>query len=233
MREAIEGVVEDVLRPLLQADASDIQLVEVEAGKVVVRLSGEAAFGAGSHYVRTHVVEPAIVKAAGVALEVVFERSVPNAKVTFGSTADTARDALADPDDLLAPIEVDDDELAPVDELEETTEYEIAGEGNPPLELELDSDEMPLADIDEPEVPVDSPEALPEDDVEAEAEAETEADAEAETEADAGAETEAEAEAETEADAEAETETDAESEATGEAGPDSVGEDDSDEDDAP
>ncbi|HJL04753.1 MAG TPA: NifU family protein [Polyangiaceae bacterium LLY-WYZ-15_(1-7)] len=78
-RDAIEAMVEDVLRPLIQRDGGDLELVAMDDGKVVVRLSGEAAFGAGAHYVRTHVVEAGLREAAGDAVEIEIEKAVPKA----------------------------------------------------------------------------------------------------------------------------------------------------------
>lgn len=72
-------MIEEVLRPLLQADGGDIELVELDEEKVVVRTAGEAAFGAGSHYVRVSVIEPAIRAIVGAERDVVVEKTVPKA----------------------------------------------------------------------------------------------------------------------------------------------------------
>ncbi|MBO6934099.1 MAG: NifU family protein [Deltaproteobacteria bacterium] len=79
MRDALETMIEEVLRPLLQADGGDIELVSVEDAKVVVRTKGEAAFGAGSHYVRVSVIEPAIRKVVGADVDIAIEKAVPKA----------------------------------------------------------------------------------------------------------------------------------------------------------
>ncbi len=79
MRDELETMIEDVLRPLLQADGGDIELVELDDEKVVVRTKGEAAFGAGSHYVRVSVIEPAIRAIVGSQLDIVIEKAVPKA----------------------------------------------------------------------------------------------------------------------------------------------------------
>ena len=78
-------MVEDILRPLLQADGGDVELVEAGDDRVVLRTSGEAAFGAGSHYVRVSVIEPAIRKVVGPDAEVVFEKAVPRAPRRSGA----------------------------------------------------------------------------------------------------------------------------------------------------
>lgn len=79
MSDALETMIEDVLRPLLQADGGDVELVEVTETKVVVRTEGEAAFGAGSHYVRVSVIEPAIRAVVGEDVDIVIEKAVPKA----------------------------------------------------------------------------------------------------------------------------------------------------------
>jgi len=72
-------MIEEVLRPLLQADGGDVELVSVDDSKVVVRTKGEAAFGAGSHYVRVSVIEPAIRQIAGGEVDIEIEKAVPKA----------------------------------------------------------------------------------------------------------------------------------------------------------
>ena len=147
MREAIEDVVENVLRPLLQVDASDVELVEVADTRVVLRLSGEAAFGAGAHYIRNHVVEPAVRNAAGRPVEVVFERSVPNATVTFGSTTATTL-----PDDAAAAlraalgVESEDADAEAVSKADAGSEAEDVSEADAVSE----ADDVSEADAAEP-----------------------------------------------------------------------------------
>ena len=72
-------MIEEVLRPLLQADGGDVELVALEDEQVVVRTKGEAAFGAGSHYVRVSVIEPAIRAIVGPDMDIVVEKAVPKA----------------------------------------------------------------------------------------------------------------------------------------------------------
>ena len=72
-------MVEDLLRPLLRADGGDLELVSAEPARVVVRVSGEAAYGVGSHYVRVSVIEPALRRVVGPSAAIVFEKAVPRA----------------------------------------------------------------------------------------------------------------------------------------------------------
>lgn len=71
-------MIADVLRPLLQADGADIELVDASDARVVVRIHGEAAFGPGAPHVRG-ALEAGLRKAAGEGVELVFEKAVPKA----------------------------------------------------------------------------------------------------------------------------------------------------------
>lgn len=80
MRETLQRLIDDVLNPLLKEDASSIELLTVEEGEVVVRVSGRAAFGVGAEYVRTGVIEPALRKVVGEDCAVRIKKTVPTAK---------------------------------------------------------------------------------------------------------------------------------------------------------
>lgn len=72
-------MVESVLRPLLQADGGDVELVSVEGKRVVLAISGPAGYGAGAQVVRQQVIEPAIRKVLPGA-EIELKLVVPKAK---------------------------------------------------------------------------------------------------------------------------------------------------------
>jgi Fe-S cluster biogenesis protein NfuA len=80
VRETLQRLIDDVLNPLLKEDASSIELLTVEEGEVVVRVSGRAAFGVGAEYVRTGVIEPALRKVVGEDCAVRIKKTVPTAK---------------------------------------------------------------------------------------------------------------------------------------------------------
>ena len=80
MREAVQRVIDDVLEPLLERDASSIELIDVTEDEVVVRVTGRAAFGVGAEYVRTGVIEPALRKAVGDGPSIRIKKAVPTAK---------------------------------------------------------------------------------------------------------------------------------------------------------
>ena len=80
MREAVQRVIDDVLSPLLQNDASSIELLDVSEGEVVVRVTGRAAFGVGAEFVRTGVIEPALRKVVGNECAIHIKKTIPTAK---------------------------------------------------------------------------------------------------------------------------------------------------------
>ncbi|UCH30354.1 MAG: NifU family protein [Myxococcales bacterium] len=80
MRDALQRLIDDVLNPLLEKDASSIELVAVDDHEVVVRVSGRAAFGVGAEYVRTGVIEPALRKIVGEDCAIRIKKTVPTAK---------------------------------------------------------------------------------------------------------------------------------------------------------
>ena len=75
----VEEMVETILRPLVQADGGDVEFVSVEGSTVVLRVSGQAAYGAGAQVVRQEVIEPAIRKVLANA-EIEFQKVVPKAR---------------------------------------------------------------------------------------------------------------------------------------------------------
>ena len=80
MREELQRLVDDVLNPLLEKDASSIELLTVDDAEVVVRVTGRAAFGVGAEYVRTGVIEPALRKVVGEDCAIQIKKTVPTAK---------------------------------------------------------------------------------------------------------------------------------------------------------
>ncbi len=80
MHEAVQRVIDDVLSPLLQNDASTIELVAVDENEVIVRVTGRAAFGVGADYVRTGVIEPALRKVVGDDCAIHIKKTIPTAK---------------------------------------------------------------------------------------------------------------------------------------------------------
>lgn len=80
MREAVQQVIDDVLNPLLQNDASSIELLGVSEDEVTVRVTGRAAFGVGAELVRTEIIEPALRKVVGDECAIHIKKTIPTAK---------------------------------------------------------------------------------------------------------------------------------------------------------
>lgn len=77
MKERVQTVIDEVLRPLLEADGGGVDLLHVGPTRVSLRLRGKAAYSVGGRYIRTLVIEPLLRKASGVPdLEVVLEDEV-------------------------------------------------------------------------------------------------------------------------------------------------------------
>ncbi|MBZ0120754.1 MAG: NifU family protein [Sandaracinaceae bacterium] len=72
-RERIDEVIATVLRPLLEVDGGDIEVVRFEGSVLVLRLTGALLADPGTAYVKRGVIEPAIRAAAGD-LEIAYER---------------------------------------------------------------------------------------------------------------------------------------------------------------
>ncbi|HJL17683.1 MAG TPA: NifU family protein [Sandaracinaceae bacterium LLY-WYZ-13_1] len=73
-RERIEEVLENVLNPLLEKDGGTAELVRFEGSVLTLRLTGALHGCPGTSYVKRGVIEPAIERAAGPDVEVVYER---------------------------------------------------------------------------------------------------------------------------------------------------------------
>jgi hypothetical protein len=80
VRDALQRVIDEVLNPLLERDASSIELLDVKEDEVVVRVAGRAAFGVGAEYVHSGVIEPALRKVVGDERSIRIERALPTAK---------------------------------------------------------------------------------------------------------------------------------------------------------
>ena len=58
--EGVRNVVDTVIRPLIEADGGDIEIVRADAERIVLRLSRTCASCPGAHFTQTGVIEPAI-----------------------------------------------------------------------------------------------------------------------------------------------------------------------------
>lgn len=75
MRDEAQQLVDEFLRPLIEADGGRIELLDVEDGEVVVRLSGTCAGCPGRPYTLEHVIVPAVRRVLGETVQVVLDES--------------------------------------------------------------------------------------------------------------------------------------------------------------
>jgi len=68
--EEVEGVLEELVRPVVEADGGTIELVSIEDRRVVVYLDGACAGCPGRPYTRAGLIEPALRKSLGDRVEV-------------------------------------------------------------------------------------------------------------------------------------------------------------------
>jgi Fe-S cluster biogenesis protein NfuA len=64
-RAELDRVIEEILRPLLEADGGGLEVLEARDDELVLALTGAFRGDPGAPYVQSRVVRPAIVKALG------------------------------------------------------------------------------------------------------------------------------------------------------------------------
>lgn len=69
MREKVEAVISEVIRPLIEADGGRLELIEVTGNRVVIQLSGTCKGCPGQPYTLARIIEPALKRALGANVE--------------------------------------------------------------------------------------------------------------------------------------------------------------------
>jgi Fe-S cluster biogenesis protein NfuA len=69
-KDTVEAVIDDLVRPVVEADGGTIEVVEIADEMVVVHLSGACAGCPGAPYTRAGLIEPALAKALGTSVRV-------------------------------------------------------------------------------------------------------------------------------------------------------------------
>jgi Fe-S cluster biogenesis protein NfuA len=69
----LDTVIDEVIRPLIEADGGTIESVDTSATEIVIRLGGACAGCPGFPLTRGQVIEPLVQKALGRAIKVVVE----------------------------------------------------------------------------------------------------------------------------------------------------------------
>ena len=70
MQEKAEAVIAEYIRPLVEADGGQVELVEATSSRVVIRLSGTCNGCPGQPYTLTRIIEPVIKRALGASVTV-------------------------------------------------------------------------------------------------------------------------------------------------------------------
>lgn len=75
MRNEVEALISDVIRPLVEADGGAIELVAVDEETVIVRLSQACGGCPGAPYTRSGLIEPVLQKGLGRNVRVKLQRA--------------------------------------------------------------------------------------------------------------------------------------------------------------
>jgi Fe-S cluster biogenesis protein NfuA len=73
VRDKAKALIDEVLRPLIEADGGQIELVRVEGSSIHIRLSGTCLGCPGRPYTLARVVEPLLKRRFGNDIVVVTE----------------------------------------------------------------------------------------------------------------------------------------------------------------
>lgn len=75
VREEVEALIAEVIRPLMEADGGGVELISVEGATVTLRLLRACAGCPGAPYTRAGVIEPLLRKALGPSVRVRLTRA--------------------------------------------------------------------------------------------------------------------------------------------------------------
>lgn len=79
MRERLEALLSDTLRPLIEADGGEIELISAEAGRVVLSLGGACSGCPGLAFTHEGVILPALRATLGPDVELELRRGPASA----------------------------------------------------------------------------------------------------------------------------------------------------------
>lgn len=91
VRGEVEALLEDLVRPLVEADGGGIELVAVDGNVVTVRLTRACGGCPGAPYTRAGLIEPVLRRALGPRVVVRLERAA-----TRPSSPEERRASVAD-----------------------------------------------------------------------------------------------------------------------------------------
>ena len=75
VRDEVEALITDVIRPLMEADGGGVELVSVEGATVTLRLLRKCAGCPGAPYTRAGVIEPVLRRLLGPGVRVRLQRA--------------------------------------------------------------------------------------------------------------------------------------------------------------
>jgi Fe-S cluster biogenesis protein NfuA len=70
VQEKAAALIDELIRPLVEADGGRIDLVEATASRIVIRLSGTCAGCPGQPYTLSRIIEPAVRRVLGAHVQV-------------------------------------------------------------------------------------------------------------------------------------------------------------------
>jgi NifU-like protein len=80
VQDKAKAVIDEVIRPLIEADGGRLDLVEVTGNRVVIQLSGTCKGCPGQPYTVARIIEPALRKALGVSVDVELRLPSPSGR---------------------------------------------------------------------------------------------------------------------------------------------------------
>lgn len=76
-RVELDRVIDEILRPLLEADGGGVEVVSFDGDELVLALTGVLRGDPGSPYVQAQIVRPAIEKVLGAGVRIRWAREAP------------------------------------------------------------------------------------------------------------------------------------------------------------
>ena len=70
VQDRAAALIDELIRPLVEADGGRIDLVEATSSRIVIRLSGNCAGCPGQPYTLARIIEPAVRRVLGPHVEV-------------------------------------------------------------------------------------------------------------------------------------------------------------------
>ena len=99
MRNEVEALISEVIRPLVEADGGAIELVAVDEDTVIVRLSQACGGCPGAPYTRSGLIEPVLRRGLGRDIRVKLQRAATRPAIPSAMKMPPPRDDSDDSED--------------------------------------------------------------------------------------------------------------------------------------